>query len=51
MGMMDDMKDKASNMSQDQIQARVSELMDKEKRGELSDQGREELNMLRGKMK
>jgi uncharacterized protein YnzC (UPF0291/DUF896 family) len=50
MGMMDDMKDKMGGMSKDQIKDRISELSNQEKAGDLTDKGREELNMLRSKL-
>ena len=44
MGMMDSIKDK---MSGDDMQDRYNHLLSKEQAGELDDQGREELSMLR----
>ena len=45
MGFMDDMSDKAKNMSE--MRERFDELRSQEMRGELDDNGREELQELR----
>lgn len=50
MGMIDDMKSKFGDMSQD-MQDRYNELRDKEESGTLDDQGRTELQQLRDRMK
>jgi hypothetical protein len=50
MGVMDDAKGMADNMSKDNMKARIDELSNKEQAGELSDEGREELARLRSKM-
>jgi hypothetical protein len=45
MGLMDNMKDKMSDM--DSMRARFEDLKQKEQMGDLDDKGREELNKLK----
>jgi uncharacterized protein YnzC (UPF0291/DUF896 family) len=49
MGMMDDAKGMADNMSQDQARARIDELSNKANTQELTDAEREELSSLRAR--
>jgi hypothetical protein len=50
MAMMDDMKSKLSNMSDD-MRARYQELKSKEDSSDLDDKGRQELQQIRNRMK
>ncbi|HSX30313.1 MAG TPA: hypothetical protein VLE99_00135 [Candidatus Saccharimonadales bacterium] len=44
------MKNKIKGMSQEQMQNRLQELSSQEQTGQISDEGLQELNMLRSKM-
>jgi len=50
MGMMDDAKGMADNMSQDQARARIDELSNKADAGQITDAERDELTRLRSRM-